>query len=262
MLAEISKKDGVIKNNSVVTVLSLKQGKKKYLAKYILQKFLSEGKIKRGQPIVVPTSGKMGLALAELYQIGNNPVFCVTSKKQSEYASKIKNLSDGKVFQIDSEGTLNMKKQREFAKKKAQEVGGFYLDQYTLSEQATCYEQLCKTFIPNDLQIDCYIENVATGGTFLGFYNELSKRNPSCRFFVTKLPTQKKEFFEGIPLLKKTKYEIFEYPTANFDKKNLSNLLKQKGITKKITFAYTAIISAIHFANHNDNKKILVFIGD
>ena len=58
MLIEISKKDGIIKNNSSVIILSLTEGKKKYLAKYILKKFLDEGIINRGQPIVVPTSGK------------------------------------------------------------------------------------------------------------------------------------------------------------------------------------------------------------
>lgn len=262
MLVEISKKDGIIKNNSSVIILSLTEGKKKYLAKYILKKFLDEGKINRGQPIVVPTSGKMGLALAELYGMGNNPVFCVTSKKNPEYTEKIQELSNGNVFEVDSNGKLNMMNQRNFAWRKAKEIGGFYLDQYTLSEQEDCYRQLCNQYIPKEFVIDCYIENVATGGTFLGFYKELHNRNPSCRFFVTKVPTQSKEFFDGIPLLKKTEFEIIDFSSENIDGNKIIDLLKRKGINKKITFAYTALISAIQWANKNDNKTTLVFIGD
>ena len=262
MIIEINNKDEIIKNNSRILVLSLPEGKKKYLAKYVLNKLLNDGTISRGQPIVVPTSGKMGLALAELYDMGNNSVFCVTSRAMPEYRRKIQLLSKGDVFEINSDGTLNMQKQRHYAFEKAQKIGGFYLDQYLLNEQEECYVQLCKEVLPAELPIDCYIENVATGGTFLGFYRELSERNPKCAFFVTKLPSQTNEFFEGIPFLKKTKYEILDYTPCFTNDIDIIDVLKNKGLTKRITFAHTALQMAVQWANKNDNKTILVFVGD
>ena len=262
MIIEINKNDGIIKNNSRIIVLSLPEGKKKYLAEYVLNKLLNDGTISRGQPIVVPTSGKMGLALAELYDMGNNSVFCVTSRAMPEYRRKIQLLSKGDVFEINSDGTLNMQKQRHYAFEKAQKIGGFYLDQYLLNEQEECYAQLCKEVLPAELPIDCYIENVATGGTFLGFYKELSKRNPECTFYVTKISSQSNEFFEGIPFLKKTKYEILNYSPEVPRGLDIIDILKNKGITKQITFAHTALMTAVQWANRHDNKTILVFVGD
>ena len=55
---------------------------------------------------------------------------------------------------------------------------------------------------------------------------------------------------------------MIDVSSENIDGNKIIDLLKRKGINKKITFAYTALISAIQWANKNDNKTTLFFIGD
>ena len=262
MFIKLDKNDGIIKNNSVLELFFLDQGKKKYLAKYLLSKFLKDGRLNKKQPIVIATSGKMGLALAEMFYLGQNPVLCVMNAATDKYKRQIESLSCGQVYEIPSEGTQNMLCQRNFANALTEKVKGFLIDQYYLAEQEQCYGKLCEKILKITGDIDCYVENVATGGTFAGFYKEITKNDNNCKFIVANPANRSRSFYDSVFLLKGKKFEIINTCENNIDLSLLNKILKQKGLNKKITFSYDSIIAALMWLECNDNKKAFVFIGD
>ena len=146
-------------------------------------------KLKAGQVVVEMTSGNLGAGLAVVCRQFGNPFVAVMPKGNSPERIKILKALGAEVLltdQIDGIPGMVTGKDIEFAsgfaKKMADEMYGFYVDQFNNLSGVKAHYKTTGPEILRDLpEIEAFVASVGTGGTFTGTSKYLKEQNPSIK---------------------------------------------------------------------------------
>ena len=155
-------------------------------AKKIIELAYTNGKLKKGQPVVEMTSGNMGAGLAIVCNILGNPFIAVMSEGNSpERAKMMKNLSVEIVLTKQVEGTpgkvtgKDIKVATEKAKEIAADKNAFYVDQFNNVGSVLAHYEGTAPEIWQSLngEFDAFVASVGSGGTFTGCSGYFKSQN-------------------------------------------------------------------------------------
>ncbi len=146
------------------------------IALNMIQKALQDGKLDQKTPIVEPTSGNTGIAIAMIAaSLGLKAIIVMPESMSVERRKLIRFLGAEVVLTPASEGMKG-------AIKKAKEIGGFMLNQFENPANPEAHEKTTAKEILADMpDIDIFVAGVGTGGTITGVGRVLRDHNPSIK---------------------------------------------------------------------------------
>ena len=156
-------------------------------AKAILLAAISDGRLRRGMPVVEMTSGNMGAGLAVACAALGHPLIIAMSAGNSEARARMLEGLGAKVILVDQvEGEAGHVTGRDIeateliARQIARERGGFYVDQFNAPEGTAAHENGTGQEIlrQSGRTIDGWVAAVGTGCTFIGVARALKAANP------------------------------------------------------------------------------------
>ena len=156
--------------------------KKDRIAKYIIEKAIREGKLKKGQTVIEQTSGNTGIGLALVCSVLGYPFVAVMSKGNSIERVKMIEAFGGKVELVDkvsdSEGvsSSDMGAVEKRFKELKEELNAFAVDQFNNKDNAWAHYYTTGEEILKDLKnVDVFVDYVGTGGSFVGVSKRLKE---------------------------------------------------------------------------------------
>jgi cystathionine beta-synthase len=154
------------------------------MVRYVLQKALTEGRLKPGDTIVDNTSGNTGVSMGMVAcRLGLKAVVVTPEKTSQEKVDLIKSygveviITPAEAAHDDPEGCYLV------ARRLAREQGYFDLDQYDNQENVEAHYLTTGPEIWDDTEgkITHFVCGIGTGGTFSGAARYLKEKNPSVR---------------------------------------------------------------------------------
>ena len=252
------------------------------VAYYIINKAKQNGKLLKNMPIVEATSGNTGIALSALGSYYKHPVYVYMPDWASKERINLMKMYGANVILI-SEKEGGFIKCVEEAKKKAEEINGFYANQFeNINNYLAHYETTAKEIIHQLPERPyAFISGVGTGGTLMGIGKRLKEEYKELKIVALepeKMPIMSKGYkianhkIEGIgddfvPKLidRKAIYEILlvnDEDAINMSRK----IAKELGLGVGISSGANFIASALWQEKNNypivtifadDNKKYL-----
>lgn len=252
------------------------------VAYYIINKAKQNGKLLKNMPIVEATSGNTGIALSALGSYYKHPVYVYMPDWASKERINLMKMYGANVILI-SEKEGGFIKCVEEAKKKAEEINGFYANQFeNINNYLAHYETTAKEIIHQLPERPyAFISGVGTGGTLMGIGKRLKEEYKKLKIVALepeKMPIMSKGYkianhkIEGIgddfvPKLidRKAIYEILlvnDEDAINMSRK----IAKELGLGVGISSGANFIASALWQEKNNypivtifadDNKKYL-----
>lgn len=147
------------------------------VAYYIITKAQKRGELKKGMPIIEATSGNTGIALSALGAYYNYPVYIYMPDWASEERIKLMKSYGANVILISKEqgGFI---KCVESAKIKAQETGGFLVNQFSNRDNFLAHYETTAQEILYQIteEIGGFVSGVGTGGTLMGIGSKLKEK--------------------------------------------------------------------------------------
>ncbi len=149
------------------------------IALNMIQKALQEGKLDKNTPIVEPTSGNTGIAIAMIAaSLGLQAIIVMPESMSVERRKLIRFLGAKVVLTPASEGMQG-------AIKKAKELGGFMLNQFENPANPEAHEKTTAKEILADMpELEIFVAGVGTGGTITGVGKVLKRHNPSVKIIA------------------------------------------------------------------------------
>ncbi len=146
------------------------------IALNMIQKALKEGKLDKNTPIVEPTSGNTGIAIAMIAaSLGLKAIIVMPESMSVERRKLIQFLGAKVVLTPASDGMQG-------AIKKAKELGGFMLNQFENPANPEAHEKTTAKEIVADMpELEIFVAGVGTGGTITGVGRVLKQHNPSIK---------------------------------------------------------------------------------
>ena len=146
------------------------------IALNMIQKALQEGKLDKNTPIVEPTSGNTGIAIAMIAaSLGLKAIIVMPESMSVERRKLMRFLGAELVLTPASEGMQG-------AIKKAKELGGFMLNQFENPANPEAHEKTTAKEIVADMpELEIFVAGVGTGGTITGVGRVLKQHNPSIK---------------------------------------------------------------------------------
>ncbi len=146
------------------------------IALNMIQKALQEGKLDKNTPIVEPTSGNTGIAIAMIAaSLGLKAIIVMPESMSVERRKLIQFLGAKVVLTPASDGMQG-------AIKKAKELGGFMLNQFENPANPEAHEKTTAKEIVADMpELEIFVAGVGTGGTITGVGRVLKQHNPSIK---------------------------------------------------------------------------------
>lgn len=151
---------------------------KGFMASYILDKALREGKLDSGGTVVEVSAGNTGIALAyEGKQRNLQTHLMLPSDAASSTVERI--LQYGGTV-----STFSKSQGIEYAfawAKNKQDEGCFWPNQFTNPEVKNSYVALAQYILQHHTQVDFFVSAIGTGGTIMGIGQQLKQYNPKIR---------------------------------------------------------------------------------
>ncbi len=146
------------------------------IALNMIQKALQEGKLDKNTPIVEPTSGNTGIAIAMIAaSLGLKAIIVMPESMSVERRKLMRFLGAEVVLTPASDGMQG-------AIKKAKELGGFMLNQFENPANPEAHEKTTAKEIVADMpELEIFVAGVGTGGTITGVGRVLKQHNPSIK---------------------------------------------------------------------------------
>lgn len=147
------------------------------IAYSIIKKAILEEKLLPGMSIVEATSGNTGVSFAALGAYFHNPVIIYMPEWASEERRKLMESYGAQVYLVSKEegGFLECKKR---AHEKAQEIGGYYPDQFSNLENLYAhYETTANEILDKVPEVGGFVSGIGTGGTLMGIGKKLKEKN-------------------------------------------------------------------------------------
>lgn len=187
--------------------------KKDRICKYIIEKAIKEGKLKKGQTVIEQTSGNTGIGLALVCAYLGYPFVAVMSKGNSIERVKMIEAFGGKVELVDkvSKHSGVSKEDMEMVEKRfnelTNELNAFAVNQFNNEDNAWAHYYLTGQEIINDLEnVDIFVDYVGTGGSFVGISKRL-KENQKCMCYKV-VPSEEEHSIQGGGYFKEIPFEI------------------------------------------------------
>lgn len=146
------------------------------IALNMIQKALEDGKLNKNTPIVEPTSGNTGIAIAMIAaSLGLKAIIVMPESMSVERRKLMRFLGADVVLTPADEGMQG-------AIKKAKELGGFMLNQFENPANPEAHEKTTAKEILADMpKLDIFVAGVGTGGTITGVGRVLKANDPSIK---------------------------------------------------------------------------------
>ncbi len=164
------------------------------IALSMIEEAEKEGKIKKGDYIVEPTSGNTGTSLALVCALKGYHMIAVMPEQMSQERKDMTTAFGAELVLVPSHGNAEpgtfTKEDVEGALIKAEEIaskpGYFMPNQFanpanTLAHQMTTAEEIWEE---TDGKIDAFIAGVGTAGTAMGVSISLKEKNPEIKIYV------------------------------------------------------------------------------
>lgn len=156
--------------------------KKDRIAKYIIEKAIKEGKLKKGQTVIEQTSGNTGIGVALVCAVLGYPFIAVMSKGNSIERVKMIEAFGGKVELVEqaSKHTGVSKEDMDLVEKRykelVKELDAFPVNQFNNIDNAWAhYYTTGKEIIEDMGTVDAFVDYVGTGGSFVGISKRLKE---------------------------------------------------------------------------------------
>lgn len=246
--------------------------KKDRIAKYIIEKAIKEGKLKKGQTVIEQTSGNTGIGLAIVCSSLGYPFIAVMSKGNSVERVKMIEAFGGKVELVDkisnSEGvtSLDMEEVRKRFEQLAIELDAFPVNQFENEDNAWAHYYSTAQEILQDLEnVDVFIDYVGTGGSFVGIAKRLKEK---CQCLCYMVVPDKKEhliqgggYFKDISFMEKGLADGEIIVSSQESIFFMKDLAKTEGLYAGISSGAN-LGAAIKFLKENENKKVVILLND
>ena len=246
--------------------------KKDRVARYIIEKAIKEGKLKKGQTVIEQTSGNTGIGLALVCAYLGYPFIAVMSKGNSIERVKMIEAFGGKVELVEQvhEHKGVSKDDMELVKKRfeelTKELNAFPVNQFENIDNAWAHYFFTGEEIIKDLSdVDVFVDYVGTGGSFVGISKRL-KDHHSCACYKV-VPDKENHSIQGGGYFKDIPFEseglcdgeiVVSSEEANEGKDELA---KEEGIYGGISSGAN-LKAAIKVLKNNPGKKIVFLIND
>lgn len=206
------------------------------MVKFILEKALEQGKIRKGMKVVEATTGNTGISLAFMAkQFGLKAVVFMSKNASEERKKMIKMLGAELIL----EKTSN--KAEETATEYASKKGTYCLKQYKSKLNPLAhYNGTGREIIEQCEKIDTFITGIGTGGTLAGVSKRIKEKHPKAKI-IGVIPNKKNHQIEGL----KTEHSEKILPSNTVNKivqvsekkavKSARALIKEKGILAGIS---------------------------
>lgn len=246
--------------------------KKDRIAKYIIEKAIKEGKLKKGQTVIEQTSGNTGIGLALVCSILGYPFVAVMSKGNSVERVRMIEAFGGKVELVDkvSTGEGVSKEDMEAVEKRynelAKELKAFPVNQFSNIDNAWAHYYTTGEEILNDLSdVDIFVDYVGTGGSFVGVSKRL-KEDHDCLCYKV-VPDKNAHLIQGGGYFKDIPFEQEGLCDGEITVTSEESIILAEELAK-LEGLYVGISSganlsaAIKILCKNPNKKVVFLLND
>lgn len=246
--------------------------KKDRIAKYIIEKAIKEGKLKKGQTVIEQTSGNTGIGLALVCSILGYPFVAVMSKGNSVERVRMIEAFGGKVELVDKVSTgegvtkEDMEKVEERFKELTEELNAFPVNQFNNEDNAWAHYYSTGEEILDDLRdVDVFVDYVGTGGSFVGISKRL-KEDHDCLCYKV-VPSQKNHSIQGGGYFKEIPFEQEGLCDGEITVTSEESIILAEDLAK-LEGLYVGISSganlsaAIKILRKNPNKKVVFLLND
>ncbi len=154
------------------------------MAKYVIEKALREGKLKKGDTIIDNTSGNAGISMAMVAAAYGLKAILTTAEKTSQEKVDTLRALGAEVIVTPTEAAWDDPRScYQLAKKIAREKGYFYFNQYDSQDNimAHYYSTGPEIWRQTDGKITHFVAGIGTGGTLSGTVRFLKEQNPKVR---------------------------------------------------------------------------------
>ena len=246
--------------------------KKDRIAKYIIEKAIKEGKLKKGQTVIEQTSGNTGIGLALVCSILGYPFIAVMSKGNSVERVRMIEAFGGKVELVDKVSTgegvtkEDMEKVEERFKELTKELNAFPVNQFNNEDNAWAHYYTTGEEILKDLNnVDVFVDYVGTGGSFVGISKRL-KEDHDCLCYKV-IPDKNTHLIQGGGYFKDIPFEQEGLCDGEITVTSEESIILAEDLAK-LEGLYVGISSganlsaAIKILCKNPNKKVVFLLND
>ncbi len=154
------------------------------IAKYIVEKALSEGKLRKGNTIIDNTSGNTGIGVALVASAyGIKTIFTTAAKTSQEKVDLLRALGAEVIITPTEAAWDDPRSCYQVARTLAAEKGYFYFNQYDNPDNPKAH--YCTTgpeiWRQTDGKVTHVVAGIGTGGTLTGIAQYLKEQNPRIR---------------------------------------------------------------------------------
>jgi len=246
--------------------------KKDRIAKYIIEKAIKEGSLKKGQTVIEQTSGNTGIGLALVCAYYGYPFIAVMSKGNSIERVKMIEAFGGKVELVEQESEHDgvSSKDMDLVEKRfnelAEQLNAFKVNQFNNEDNALAHYYMTGEEIINDLKdVDIFVDYVGTGGSFVGISKKLKEYNNCLCYKV--VPDKVNHSIQGGGYFKEIPFETKDLSdgkivvTSEEAIEGMKELASEEGVYGGISSGAN-LKAAIKVLKENPNKKVVFLIND
>ena len=246
--------------------------KKDRVAKYIIEKAIKEGTLKKDQTVIEQTSGNTGIGCALVCSILGYPFVAVMSKGNSIERVKMIEAFGGKVELVDkvsdSKGvsSLDMEAVEKRFKNLKEELGAFAVNQFNNEDNAWAHYYTTGEEILRDLpDVDLFVDYVGTGGSFVGISKRLKDDHPCLCYKV--VPDKINHLIQGGGYFKDIPFESENLCDGELVVSS-ENAIEGMQELAQIEGLYAGISSGanlkatIEILKSNPGKKVVILLND
>ena len=246
--------------------------KKDRIAKYIIEKAIREGKLKKGQTVIEQTSGNTGIGAALVCAVLGYPFIAVMSKGNSIERVKMIEAFGGKVELVDKASNHNgvSKDDLDLVEKRfnelVKELDAFAMNQFNNKDNAWAHYYSTGEEIISDLSdVDIFVDYVGTGGSFVGISKRL-KEHHNCLCYKV-VPDKKNHSIQGGGYFKDIPFESEglcdgEIVVSEEEAKELTETLAKEEALYAGISSGANLAGAIKALKNNPGKKVVIVLND
>lgn len=246
--------------------------KKDRIAKYIIEKAIREGNLKKGQIVIEQTSGNTGIGVALVCAVLGYPFVAVMSRGNSIERVKMIEAFGGKVELVDkvSQGegvsSLDMEAVEKRYKELVYELNAFPVNQFTNEDNALAHYFTTGKEILDDLKdVDVFVDYVGTGGSFVGISKRLKEDHDCLCYKVIPDAINHKiqggGYFKDIPFESAGLCDGEIVVSSEEAIEGMEELAKEEGLYAGISSGAN-LKGAIKVLKRNKGRKVVILLND
>lgn len=243
-------------------------------AKWMIEGMEKDGRLKKGDTIVEPTSGNTGISLAMIgASKGYKVVLVMPDTMSKERRDMMKALGAELVL---TDGTLGMNGAIEEAKRLVKEMGYVMPQQFANQYNVLAHEEsTAKEIIKDFKELDFFVAGIGTGGTITGVSKIIKKYYPDVKIIGVE-PEESPIITKGykgphkiqgigagfIPEILNLEHVDEVVRVSYEDAKNTTIETAKKGLFLGISSGAAIKVGLDLLKKHGEDKKILVIAPD